>query len=222
MNFKENKRLKDPKDKEILRELKRDVLDESIPLETTVRKYFKMVKEWLTTYNIAYRNSTCTTVSTTVREKLLKKKTPYEVGEVLICRSYFKLKKVVFQVNYEYTISKLETDNITLNESIVVPLSLIKKNFVHDYCRTCHSFQGSSIDEAITIFDWKFVHVDRKWIYTAITRATDLKKVYFYEYDENQENKEQMMQYLQRKVDRYKGQDKKAKRPIDDGSYITK
>ena len=81
---------------------------------------------------------------------------------------------------------------------------------------------GSSIDEAITIFDWKFVHVDRKWIYTAITRATGLRKVYFYEYDENQENKEHMMQYLQRKVDRYKGQDKKAKRPIDDGSYITK
>ena len=48
------------------------------------------------------------------------------------------------------------------------------------------------------------------------------KMVHFYDYDENQENKEHMMQYLQRKVDRYKGQDKKAKRPIDDGSYITK
>ena len=74
----------------------------------------------------------------------------------------------------------------------------------------------------MTIFDWKFTHVDRKWIYTAITRATDLKKVYFYKYSENQESKELMMQYFQRKVDRYKGQDKKAKRAIDENAYLTK
>ena len=53
---------------------------------------------------------------------------------------------------------------------------VIKKHFIHSYCRTCHSFQGSSIDEKITIFDWKFFFVNRKWIYTAVTRATELKK----------------------------------------------
>jgi hypothetical protein len=89
------------------------------------------------------------------------------------------MKKFVFQVNYEYTITEITQDNITLNRNLIVPIHLIKKNFVHNFCRTCHSFQGSSIDDAITIFDWKFVHVDRKWIYTSITRATDLKKGVF-------------------------------------------
>ena len=87
------------------------------------------------------------------------------------------MKKVVFQVNYEYTISGVQLDNLVLDDThIVLHTPHKKKNFVHNYCRTCHSFQGSSIDDAITIFDWKFTHVDRKWIYTSITRATDLNK----------------------------------------------
>ena len=44
----------------------------------------------------------------------------------------------------------------------------------------------------------------------------------FYDYDETKENKEQMMQHFQRKVDRYKQQDRKAKRKIEDEGYITK
>ena len=222
MYFRENKRLKDPRDKEILRQLKKDIFDESIPIETTIKKYFKLVKEWSTVYNIAYRNSTCGSVSKVVRERILKKVDPYEVGEILICRTYFKMKKFVFQVNYEYTITEITQDNITLNQKLIVPIHLIKKNFVHNFCRTCHSFQGSSIDDAITIFDWKFVHVDRKWIYTSITRATDLKKVFFHDYDESAENTEKMMQYFQKKIDNYKYQDKRAKRGIDGQGYLSK
>ena len=140
MYFQENKRLKNQEDKDLLENIMTDNFDETIPIETTIRKYFKLVKESNTTYNIAYRNSTCARVSTMVREKILKKTTPYEVGEVLLCRSYFKMKRLVFNVNYEYTISEIQPDNIVLNESIEVPLSLIKKNFIHNYTRTCHSF----------------------------------------------------------------------------------
>ena len=42
---------------------------------------------------------------------------------------------------------------ITLSNAMPLPISLIKKNFVHNHCRTCHSFQGSTIEDAITIFD---------------------------------------------------------------------
>ena len=68
---------------------------------------------------------------------------------------------------------------ITLSNAMSLPVVLIKQNFVHNYCRTCHSFQGSTIDEAITIYDHKFAYVSRKWLYTAVTRATNLKHVYF-------------------------------------------
>ena len=222
MYFRESKRLKDPKDRELLRKLKQDIFDEGIPVEKTIRKYFKLVKDWTTTYNIAYRNSTCGSISKAVREQILRKFEPYELGEILICRTYFKIKKIVFQVNYEYTITGISQDNITLNRNLVVPVHLVKKNFVHNYCRTCHSFQGSSIDDAITIFDWKFVHVDRKWIYTSITRATDLKKVFFHDYDESAENMQKMMQYFQKKIDNYKYQDNRANRQTDGRPYLNK
>ena len=111
---------------------------------------------------------------------------------------------------------------ITLSSAMTLPIHLIKKKFVHNYCRTCHSFPRSSIDEAIAIFDHKFAYATRKWLYTAITRATDLKQVYFYDYDKSKKTEREMLQYFTRKVKKYRQQDKKAKRSIDDANYKTK
>ena len=140
---------------------------------------------------------------------------------MLVCRSYFKMKKQVFNVNYEYKITALECEAITLNNTTLVPVDTVRKNFIHNYCRTCHSFQGTSLDERITIFDWKFAHVNRKWLYTAVTRATELKNVMFYDYDENAEKEEAMLQYFSKKVERYKQQDKRAKRQVSESCFVT-
>ena len=35
----------------------------------------------------------------------------------------------------------------TGDEIIALPIDMVKKNFVHNYCRTCHSFQGLSVDK---------------------------------------------------------------------------
>ena len=98
---------------------------------------------------------------------------------------------------------------------------MIQNNFIHNYCRTCHSFQGSSIDDAITIFDHKFAYASKRWLCAVVTRATDLKKVFFYEYDEGKENEREAEQYFARKVERYRQQDKKATRLFDEARYIT-
>ena len=95
-----------------------------------------------------------------------------------------KNSKYTFNVNYEYTIIDISETSLTLkdcsiDESYILPIKLIEDNFIHGYCRTCHSYQGSSIDDKLTIFDWDFYFVNRKWIYTAITRATNLNNVYF-------------------------------------------
>ena len=108
MFLKENKRLKSKKDKETLKRFKRDIFDESIPVSQTIGKYLRTVKDINTKYNLAYTNFTCHTVSEEVRAKLLKKSQPYEVGETLVCRSWFKVKKQVFNVNYEYEITAVE------------------------------------------------------------------------------------------------------------------
>ncbi len=124
-------------------------------------------------------------------------------------------------MNYDYKITTLECRAITLNNTLLVPTDAVRENFVHSYCRTCHSFQGTSLDERLTIFDWKFAHVYRKWLYTSVTRATELKNLLFYDYDENAERDEAMLQYFTRKVDRQKHQDKKAKREVQEHCYVT-
>ena len=124
-------------------------------------------------------------------------------------QTYFKIRKQVFNVNYEYKITALESDAITLNNTLLVPIDTVRKNFIHAYCRTCHSFQGTSLDERLTIFDWKFSQVNRKRLYRAVTRAIELKNVVFYDYDENAEREGATLQYFTRRVDRYKQQDKK-------------
>jgi hypothetical protein len=50
-------------------------------------------------------------VSEAVRSSLLKKIEPYETGETLVCRSWFKVHAQVFNVNYEYNITAVEGDD---------------------------------------------------------------------------------------------------------------
>ena len=127
----------------------------------------------------------------------------------MVCRNWFRFREhYTFNVNYEYTIMNTAKDGITLRYDedihLAIPIHLIRENFIHNYCKTCHSFQGSSIDTTMMIFDWKFKHVNRKWIYTVCPRATNMGKVIFYRYQEEQEKEELLNKYLEGKVQRYK------------------
>ena len=66
---------------------------------------------------MAYRNSTCETVANNVRQ-LLNKKLEYEVGEILICRKWFKIGTTTFNVNYEYTVIATDESGATLDDGI--------------------------------------------------------------------------------------------------------
>ena len=84
--------------------------------------------------------------------------------------------------------------------------------------------QGSSIDTGITISDYQHFNISKEWLWTAISRATDLNKVMFCRYDENKDttfNKQCIFNYLERKVQNYKEQDRAGKRKIDHKNYIT-
>ena len=120
---------------------------------------------------------------------------------------------------------RVEKGSITLkcDEDIHItrPIQMVRDNCIHNYCKACHRFQGSSIDGHMMIFDWKFKHVDRKWIYTAATRSTNMPNVLFYRYEEDQEQEELLDQLLEAKVERYKQQDRKANRDIENDNYIT-
>ena len=64
---------------------------------TTINTYFKFTTDITQSRkNIAYKNATSNEVSKHLRKKL-NKQNEYEIGEVLICRDYVKLKKYYIQ-----------------------------------------------------------------------------------------------------------------------------
>ena len=106
-----------------------------------------------------------------------------------------------------------------------LPVDKIRSNFIFAYCSTCHSAQGSSIDDTITIFDYNHFLVKNypEWIWTAITRCRDLNKVKFYKYTKDIDdvfNQKCIMSYFERKILNYKEQDRKAKRTIPKEGYV--
>ena len=71
-----------------------------------------------------------------------------------------------------------------------------------------------------------YTSVTRKWVYTALTRSTDLSKVFFYTGPSlvtKEINEDDVLErYLELKVHNYKSQDLKAGREIPPSGYVTK
>ena len=148
-------------------------------------KHFKTTKEVITKENIALRNKVSQIVSSEVR-KQMNRKTDYEKGEFLICTDRKNLKSgQVLNVKYKYKIIKnngkfLTLQDIESKEEITLTFSDANACMGYSYCRTCHSAQGATIEDKMTIFDWKHYHVSREWIWTAITRAEKLDDVFIF------------------------------------------
>lgn len=182
-----SKRVATDEQRSRLKKIKNAIFKNNRPTKKIIKMYFKTTNKINNSVNnIAYKNATCKEVSTSIRQ-LLGKTTEYEIGEKLICREYFKSLKTTYNVNYEYEIvdtcdKYLTIKEVHSNEETTVPLSTIRSKFIFNYCATCHSLQGSSISGPVTIFDWNHYFVDKKWLWTAITRATNLDDLYFYDY----------------------------------------
>jgi hypothetical protein len=222
----ENKRLKSDDDKKKLKQIKADIFNKDIPLIDTIKKYFKFTTNITKSENnIAFMNDTCKEVAKHIR-KLQNKDAEYEVGEVLVCREYFKSKHNTFNVNFEYEIMSvcdkgLIIKSVCNNATFDVRISTIRSHFIFSYCGTAHSQQGASIDSTITIFDYKHFFVTAEWLWVAITRATQLDNVYFYNYTFDKEfNRNLIQSYFDRKVKGYASQDREAKREIDKNNYV--
>ena len=151
-----------------------------LSLSEFVHKYFNTTGDMTESQkNIAFTNMRCLTVSNAIR-KSLGKTDKYEVGEILICRLYKKTNNVKFNVNYRFrivSISKniIKLENVKSKQQYIMDIATLDKHFRYDYCTTCHSAQGASIDGKIVIHEWKKSHlVTREWLWCALTRSTDL------------------------------------------------
>ena len=133
-------------------------------------------------------------------------------------------------MNFKYDIVKV-IDGILLLKNVKsgkispLPIEKARKAFIFAWCSTCHSAQGSSVDEEITIFDYNHFLVKDypEWIYTALTRSRDLNKVKFFRYKNDKDdefNKQNIISYFERKIEAYKTQDRTAKRSIPKVGYV--
>ena len=99
----------------------------------------------------------------------------------------------------------------------------ILRHFQLPYCNTCYSMQSATITEKYTVFDCNTPYVDRNFIWTALTRATDLKNITIFEHsiEECQVLEEsKKKQKLTLKIEGYKTQDKQAKRTFNTDDYV--
>jgi len=237
--LKVNKRLKSEEDRQKLINLKSEIFDTSNNVIELLKKYgFKTIdKIWevKTLDNIAFFNFRCQQVNNRLHKTMVVKptqtimidKNEYYQGLHLICKSHYKMKTGKLFRNFKYEIMNI-TDthfvvrDITDNHTFKLENKLMSF-FRLPYVRTTHSVQGLSIKNKITIFDCNTPHVSRNWIWTAITRATDLNNVQIYVHKEEEvsrltESKKNL--YFSMKIEGYKGQDKLARRSFDTKKFV--
>lgn len=140
----------------------------------------------------------------------------------------YKTSKTRLYVNYHYVIESIDDKNVTIiepvdNINITLTIDKLKKHFKLPYANTCDGVQGLSLGEKITIFDCNTPYVDRYYIWTALTRAKDMKNVQVFEHSDQEVmslKKSWVKLYFTQKVNGYKQQDKKAGRQYDNKDYI--
>ena len=117
---------------------------------------------------------------------------------------------------------QLTIQNISDDKNVIVlSEEFVDETFIYSHCATCHSSQGSSIKETLTIHEWDLPFVSRKWRYTALTRCVDSR-------NEQKITKNLIRKlnsicikiHVGNKIEGYKRQDMKADREINEDEHI--
>jgi len=247
LRLKINKRFKQEEDRQLLYAIERDLLLEKMKPCDVITKYFSHkivsslynVKELDIKRGVSYFDSSAKTINNLVHQyfphskkmikqvKKLDNGITYYFGGSLICKTNITLKNGKMHPNYEYTIEKMaNTKNkqrFVLSDALdgteyEVSIDNIIKNFSLPYCNTVHSSQGNDIPQKFVIADWKRKDITTNWLYTAITRATNMDHIHFLDQELCDINEVSVAEYM---IGCYKQQDKTKHRSYVDGDYIT-
>ncbi len=184
--LKENKRCKTEEDRRRMKEISdgirlAETKEEALLIILDNFKHITSMGELKTKFNVCGWNSTTEMVNNYLHE--YKEKQKYYLGLEVIGRKTVKNKDYKIAVNYTYSIVEIADSAIIVfdgEENFSIPKTKFDELFKLSYGRTCHSMQGLSVDEDITIFDATRHTATVQWLYTAITRTTDLSKITIY------------------------------------------
>ncbi len=226
------KRFKNDSDKKKVIELKKDIFNVNLTIEEICKKHnlnmIRKLSDVKTTTNICLFNFRCDQVNNHIHKNILKHTEEFVVGSNIICKKYEK--KLKLNTNYTYKIIKINKKEITIldeveNKQYKISECILRNHFKLPYALTCDSVQGLSFGESdkITVFDSNTAYVDRKFLWTAITRARKLENVYIFIHPDaelERLSQSRIRLYFSQKVDSYKQQDAKAKRTIIKDEFV--
>ena len=177
------------------------------------------MKQVVTDKNICYTNETCDMVNNSCQKRLHPDE-KYRVGSELICRQSYGKNKIRLYVNYTYSIVSIDGDMFVVTDGdaiISLTKGMIEKHMKLPYARTCHSFQGMTIKEPMTVFNIDHFFAKVEWIYTALTRASDLSFISVFK--ANDDGLKRLKPKIERMIAGHKAADAKCGR-MSTGKYI--
>jgi len=244
ITLKENKRLTNIDERNMLHDMKNDIFNENIPIIDTLKKFnFKIIsnmKDCKSDMNITYSNRRaenvnkyCHNVIQTSRKVHNKKYqingVNYWIGLSLICRKASYKKNLVLYTNNIYKITNIDMKNnkmkikdIFEEDEYYISFDMLKW-FKLAYCRTGHSCQGMTFNNNITIFELDSAYVNRKWAWTVLTRARKFEQIQIYKDSDEYiagSRKARKKLYFNEKIKGYMRQDNKAERKYDENKYV--
>jgi hypothetical protein len=194
-----------------------DLFVHRMPKAEVVRKYAKHLKSIqdapIDSIAVTYKQET----RNRVNEIMHKRKYP-DVADCYFPGLIIRAKKRIgegqhrINVNCDFKITEIDDKNVTfIDEWSGHSTTLVRGALIHfslPYAYTGHSLQGSTKAQPIVIYDSHHFHVDRKWLYVALTRNKNLDLYYC-----DLPNPETLNRvYIQDLVNGYKQQDTRAQR----------
>ena len=149
-------------------------------------------------------------------------------GMTIICSKTFLADKDKCYTNFQYTVHHIDDTHVYFFDAVesdpaVMSIAKIEihEHFQYNFAGTAHSYQGLSLvaGQKTTILHANHAFSSREWLYVAITRARDLNDLQFVLLSEHEVKDSQVWrrhQYWRFKIDRYKEQDKRAGRSIEE------
>ena len=235
------------KQRELLTEIRNQVLNSDRPLLDIARSYFKPITtlEEAEGMAVCYTNKTANIVNN-YKQSLLVKDMPagtvktyggrtFYVGQRLRCRKYHNFGNAdapKLYVNYTYEVTGFaqddkKRDGLKIKGSdgseTFITFALERTNFSYSHAHTCHSLQGSTATEGITLLDLDCWFVTREWFYTALTRADDLDKIFFFDGDLGSRaiKENEFLLKLRSRIQGHRYADEKAGRFYEEEDYVT-
>ncbi len=234
ITLKENKRCVSPVDRNRMKEIsdkfksaksKQDILK---VLFDNCKSVWSLDKVSTSSLSIVYTNHCGNIINEKMHSRRCREENveKYFAGLKLIGRTSAFIKgKYHVYVNYVYEIERIEDNTAFISDletEFPVEISELDAYFKLPYARTCHSLQGLSVKEEITIFEFNHPHASLDWLYTAITRTTDLSKVSIFRGSlPGEPNLDTRVIQIRKRIYQHKQADKLAGRRFDEASYIT-